>query len=298
MAVSQVVIAAKYKASKSSVRIIGKRLHHYFPDSPNLLIKRLARQIAAGKQDNFYFANTATIITDGIYHLNDKDNYLPDGIKSISLPKEVKACQSVVVMRRFYAYFLEYDCRIADGAVQSVRLTNTIDLQSGAEVAYQPLELLLKIARKRYKKDEHLAGLLVQYIADAYHISDYAWEMFNVITYNLIRYVFDNEKLEMVGGTHLVADIERVAKQANLPTYLLADFLKIEKLAKLYVRHLNAQDELSVIDERLRNNLANVAYTVAEIWRENLGDKQHAIPPTNSMILVMHEELVRFMDGE
>ena len=296
MAVAYTAEAAKYKASKSSVRTISERLNHYFPDDQSLVIKRLARKIAEGKYDNFYFINMAEIITDGIFHINDKNSYLPDGLKSLQLPEDMRGCQSAIVLRRYFTHFLEYDCSIADRAVQSVQLINIIDLQSGEKVAYQPIETLKKIASKRYKKDKQ-AGHVVQFVADAYHISDYSWEMFNIITYNLVKYLFSNEKLELVAGTHLFADVELAAEQANIPAYLLADFLKIEKLVKLYIHNMHTGDELAVLNQELRDNLDQAAYTIAETWRENLGDKQRNIPPTNNMVVVLHESLMQHAES-
>ena len=294
--VSQIANSAKYKASKSSVRTISTRLKHYFPDSSSLMIKRSARQIAESKYNNFYFINTAEVIVTGIHHINDQNNYLPDGLKSIQLPEDMHSCQSAIVLRRYFTHLLEYNCNIADGTVQSVQLINIIDLQSGAKVAYQPTEMLKKIASKRYKKDKR-AGNIVQFVADSYHISDYSWEMFNIITYNLISYLLNNEKLETIAGTNLFADIERIAEQANLPSYLLADFLKIEKLVKLYIQNIHAEEELAVIDQELRANLDKAAYTIAEIWREDLGDKQHKIPSTNNMLKVMHEFIAQHTEN-
>ena len=297
MVVGHFAAAAKYKASKSSVKTISKRLNYYFPDSESLNIKRLARKIAESKYNSFYFINASDVIVGGVSHSTDKDNHLPDGLTSIKPPKDMQDCQQTVVLRRYFTHFLEYSCNIVAGTVQDVRLINIVDLQSGEEVAYQPIEILKKIARNRHKKNK-LAGNIVQFVADSYHISDYSWGMFNIITYNLVNYLLKSEKLElMLGGTHLLADVERVAEQANLPVYLLADFLKIEKLVKLYIQNVHKSDELTSINQELRTNLDRAAYTIAEVWREDLGDKQSNIPSAKNMLTVMHEFLIQHAEN-
>ena len=257
------------KKNTRVAKVIFKHLSRYYPAKEIQSAKQLAKKFSRNEISLIALSHNYDSVCDT--HVCDANTVsFPKDIYQLEFPQEYKEKEQIKVLHKHYMSLLEYNLTIRDNKITHVQLLHVVDLSSGKELAFQPFNHIKKRAqslanRQKEHKEEHN----VLYLMKSYLISDYVWQNFDQITYNLVNYLLTNEGIDVYKDIHFAEEIDAIAEKIDVPSYFIVGILQLSLIARQYLKLISSVSNFAMFEQEKLDKLNQIAYMVADKERVN-----------------------------